>query len=130
MTESFIWQQAGDEEFLRANQLRRVSLFIELNLDSDEIARSQELFGRLIHAHRNSVGIERLIERFPALTLTTLIGHAGLAYEKNRYWESFWAELDLTQDAEFENLLRAKLRRLLGSSDCASFPSSATNMYR
>ncbi|NEW29396.1 hypothetical protein [Nocardia cyriacigeorgica] len=113
MPESFVWQQAENEEFVRANDLRRVSLFIELNLQTEEIERDRELFGLLVQRHRHQVPVDRIIDRFPALTLVTLIGHAAIAYEQNKYWDTFWAELDLNPDAEFENLLRRKLRPLL-----------------
>ncbi|TLF80945.1 hypothetical protein [Nocardia cyriacigeorgica] len=122
MPESFVWQQAEDEEFRLATALRRVSLFIELDLLAEDIERARELFGRLIHRYRHQFGVERLIDRFPALTLVTLIGHAALAYEQNKYWDTFWAELDLPHDAEFENLLRSKLRALLGNFGLREFP--------
>ncbi|MET8780102.1 hypothetical protein ABZV58_34370 [Nocardia sp. NPDC004654] len=113
MTESFMLQRARDEEFVRAEQLRRVSLFVELNLDSDDIERARELFEWLIHNRRRAQGAEWIVAKFPALTLTTLIGHAGVAYDRNRYWDSFWEELDLPRDLDFENLLRGKFGDLL-----------------
>ncbi|MGW5454748.1 hypothetical protein [Nocardia sp. NPDC003979] len=129
MAESFVWVQAGDEEFARARQLERVSLFVELNLDHDEIVRTRDLFGQLIRDHRRTHGLARLIDRFPALTLTTLIGHAGLSYEQGKYWESFWAELAMEREQEFENLLRTKLTSLLRKFKLREFPEISNQQY-
>ncbi|MQY18088.1 hypothetical protein [Nocardia macrotermitis] len=122
MVESFVWEHAGDEEFILAKKVGRVSLFVELNLDSDEIARARDLFAQVVHGHERTAGFARIVQRFPALTLTTLIGHAGLAYEQGRYWESFWSELDLARDADFEQLLRTELGTLLRRFGLREFP--------
>src|SRR5690606_39868432 len=98
MAESFLVQQARDMELTRDEELGRVSVFVELNLDADEIARSAELFAQMVRKYRRALGPERLIRKFPALALTTLIGHAGMYYDRNRYWDSFWEELDLERD--------------------------------
>ncbi|WP_255495490.1 hypothetical protein [Nocardia sp. GTS18] len=129
MAESFVWDQAGDEEFARARQLERVSLFVELNLDHDEIVRTRDLFGQLIRDHRRTHGLARLIDRFPALTLTTLIGHAGLSYEQGKYWESFWSELAMDREQEFESLLRTKLTSLLRKFKLREFPEISNQQY-
>lgn len=126
MDESFISLQAGDEEFRLSKRLRNVSLFVELNLDADEIARVQELFGRLVHEYRDRHGYSWLVTKYPALTLTTMIGHAGLAYDHGKYWESFWAELDIPADQEFEKLLRNRLRMLLRKFALRDFPEFGT----
>ncbi|MFC3965772.1 hypothetical protein [Nocardia jiangsuensis] len=122
MTESFSVQQAGELERARAADLRRIALFAELNLDADEIARSTELFAQMIRRYHRARGPEWIIGRFPALTLTTLIGHAGLYYDRNRYWDSFWAELGLARDIDFEKLLREVLRDLLRTFGMREFP--------
>ncbi|MBH0779335.1 hypothetical protein [Nocardia bovistercoris] len=113
MAESFLARQAGDEEFRLAEALRSVKLFVETGLDADEIARAQELFGRLARERARRFGIRSVIDRYPALTLTTLIGHAGLAYDQGKYWESFWAVVDLTPEPDFEAALRTRLRGML-----------------
>ncbi|MEU3014976.1 hypothetical protein [Nocardia asteroides] len=109
MPDTFVWDEAGREEFRQARRLEQVSLFAELNLDYDEIVRTRDLLGQVIREHRRRLGLPHLLDRFPALTLTTMIGHAGLDYEQGKYWESFWSELDLEREQDFENLLRARL---------------------
>lgn len=122
MAESFLVQQARDVEFARAEELRRVSLFVELNLDADEIARSTDLYAQMIRRYHRARGPEWIVTKFPALTLTTLIGHAGLYYDRNRYWDSFWEELGLPRDPDFESVLRDALRELLAKFRLREFP--------
>ncbi|MFC6013006.1 hypothetical protein [Nocardia lasii] len=126
MPDTFAWREAGDEEFRQARRLEQVSLFAELNLDHDEIGRTRDLLGQVIRQHRAQLGVPRLIDTFPALTLTTLIGHAGLDYEQGKYWESFWAELDLRPEQDFENLLRARLPVFLRKFGMRQFPELGT----
>ncbi|MGW5571485.1 hypothetical protein ACWEVD_09820 [Nocardia thailandica] len=122
MPDTLVWREAEDEEFRQARRLEQVSLFAELNLDYDEIARTRDLLGQVIRDHRRQLGAARLIARFPALTLTTLVGHAGLEYEQGRYWESFWDELGLAREQEFENLLRGRVPALLQRFRMREFP--------
>ncbi len=126
MPDTFVWNEAGNEEYRQARRLEQVSLFAELNLDYDEIARTRDLLGQVIREHRHRLGLSRLIDKFPALTLTTLIGHAGLDYEQGKYWESFWSELDLEREQEFENLLRARLPVYLRKFRMRLFPDLGT----
>lgn len=126
MPDTFVWDEAGDEEFRQARRLEQVSLFAELNLDYDEIVRTRDLLGQLIREHRHRLGLRRLLDRFPALTVTTLIGHAGLDYEQGKYWESFWSELDLAREQEFENLLRARFPVYLRKFRMRTFPDLGT----
>nr|WP_237421899.1 hypothetical protein [Gordonia sp. SID5947] len=105
--------QASDEDFRIRQLLDGVSLFFELNLNEDELRRAQELFGRLTAREINSGTQSTLIKRYPALTLTTMIGHAGLAYEQGKYWDSFWDELSIDRDQDFESQLRHSLPDLL-----------------
>ncbi|MEV6219597.1 hypothetical protein [Nocardia sp. NPDC051833] len=126
MPDTFVWDEAGNEEFRQARRLEQVSLFAELNLDYDEIVRTRDLLGQVIREHRRRLGLPRLLDKFPALTLTTLIGHAGLDYEQGKYWESFWSELDLAREQEFENLLRARLPVYLRKFKMREFPDLGT----
>ncbi|UGT54423.1 hypothetical protein [Nocardia asteroides] len=126
MPDTFVWDEAGNEEFRQARRLEQVSLFAELNLDYDEIVRTRDLLGQVIREYRLRLGLPRLLDKFPALTLTTLIGHAGLDYEQGKYWESFWSELDLEREQEFENLLRARLPVYLRKFKMRVFPDLGT----
>ncbi|MGC4960929.1 hypothetical protein [Gordonia sp. DT101] len=110
---SYLADQASDEEFRIRQALAKVSLFFELNLDEDELRRAQELFGRLTAREISGGTQATVIKRYPALTLTTMIGHAGLAYEQGRYWDSFWDEIGTDRDQDFESQLRHSLPDLL-----------------
>jgi len=126
---SFLKEQADDEEFRIRRGLEKVDLFFEFNLDEDELRRCQELFGRIavhdVRLHDSS----RLIKRYPGLTLATLVGHAGLAYDQGRYWESFWDELGLERDQDFENALRKALASLLEKFGLRDFPEFRGRNY-
>jgi hypothetical protein len=122
VSESYVWTTAGDAEFARARQLEGISLFAELNLDVDEIERTRDLYGKVLRDYVDRLGFPRLVQRFPALTLTTLIGHAGLDYEQGKYWESFWAGLGVDPQQDRENLLRDKLGVLLRKFKMREFP--------
>lgn len=130
MTNGYLSDQANDEEFRLARELDKVALFFEMNLDEDEIRRTQELYGRVAVRFLPLHGAAALIKKYPALTLTTLVGHAGLAYEQGRYWESFWAELDLEHDAEVENALRGALAGLLKKFGLREFPEISGSYIR
>ncbi len=122
MEQSFLWDLAGDEEFRLARRLDGVTMFFELNLDADEVRRTQEMYGSVADQFVPRNGPQALIRKFPALTLTSLVGHAGLAYDQGRYWESFWDELGLSRDPEFENALRSGLNGLLRRFRMREFP--------
>lgn len=126
---SYLADQASDEEYRIREALKNVGLFFELNLDEDELRRAQELFGRLV-AQEAGTGTEAtLIRRYPALTLTTMVGHAGLSYEQGRYWDSFWDELGLDRNQEFEAQLRHALFRLLQKFALREFPDLPGRTY-
>ncbi|NKS02553.1 hypothetical protein GS528_16320 [Rhodococcus hoagii] len=59
----------------------------------------------------------------------TLIGHAGLAYEQGRFWDSYWEELALEADDEFEHVLRHSLNDLLRKFRLREFPEIAASNY-
>lgn len=126
---SYLADQASDEEFRIRQALRHVGLFFELNLDEDELRRAQELFGRLVTREIGSGTQATLIQRYPALTLTTMIGHAGLSYEQGRYWDSFWEELGVDRDQEFEGQLRHAVPELLRKFDLREFPEFPGRTY-
>ncbi|WP_405135705.1 hypothetical protein [Nocardia sp. NBC_01388] len=131
MGQSFLGELADREEFRLSRELDGVVLFLELNLDEDEIRRAQEIFGGIAaKCLASGRGPAAVIRMFPALTLTSLIGHAGLAYDQGRYWESFWAELGLDQDPEFENALRGALNGLLRRFRMREFPELSGRYVR
>ncbi|WP_024794784.1 hypothetical protein [Tomitella biformata] len=119
---SYLRDQASDEEYRLGRMLDKADLFFELNLDEDDISRTQDLYARVAALFVRVHGPAGLIRKYPALTLTTLIGHAGLAYEQGRFWESFWDELDTARDTEFENTLRQSLSGMLQRFGLRQFP--------
>ncbi|MFE6864519.1 hypothetical protein [Nocardia sp. NPDC057668] len=122
MGQSFVADLAGDEEFRLSRELARVRMVFELDLDDDEICRVRELFGAMAVRFGSRLGARPLIRKYPALCLITLVGHAGLAYDQGRYWESFFAELGMDRDQDFENALRAELGPLLKRFGLREFP--------
>ncbi|UOT04487.1 hypothetical protein MPY17_01580 [Rhodococcus opacus] len=126
---SFLKDQANDEEFRIRQGLEKVGLFFELNLDEDELRRCQELFGRIAVHDLRVDDSTLLIKHYPALTLATLVGHAGLAYEQGRYWESFWDDLSLERDSDFENALRHSLADVLRKFGLRDFPEFRGRNY-
>lgn len=113
----------SDEEYRLRQSLEQVSLVVETNFCAEEIREAQRRYGQAAtdmlrrgHHHRE------IIKKYPALTLTTLVGHAALAYDHGAYWEDFWAELDRDRDPNFENALRHHLATLLDKFKLARFP--------
>ncbi|WP_241665901.1 hypothetical protein [Prescottella subtropica] len=119
---SFLKDQAKDENYRLAGELEKTDLFFELNFDEDAIRRAQELFGRIAHAELRIATHEMVIKKYPALTLVSLIGHAGVEYDQGRFWESYWEVIGLDPDSEFEAALRHSLRDLLAKYRMREFP--------
>lgn len=115
----------SDADFEWRERLKRINLVVEADFTADEIWAAQKKYGaasqhllnrpqRLIH--------DEIIQKYPALTLVILVGHAALAYDQGKYWESFWEELGLPRDIEFENTLRRNITGLLNKFSLARFP--------
>lgn len=97
----------SDEERKIRVRLSEVDLVVRADFDESEVHRIQGFYGIAARRHRRAGGMIRdFIDRYPALTMTALVGHAALAYDHGRYWETFWAELDLPRTLAFENSLR------------------------
>lgn len=130
---SFLKNRATDENYRLADELeklKKADLFFELNFDEDAILRAQEIFGQIARAELRIATYEMVIKKYPALTLVSLIGHAGVAYEQGRYWESYWEAIGLDPDSDFENELRHALRDLLAKYKLREFPEIfAKNLY-
>jgi len=113
----------SDAEYQWRTRLKSVNLVIETDFTAEEIRTAQTRYGNAVRWLR-SRGFEHrdIIKKYPAVTLTTLVGHAALAYDQGRYWESFWEELDLRRDADFEQVLRRSIIGLLDKFSLARFP--------
>src|SRR5258705_5344241 len=104
-------------------RLKPVNLIIETDFAADEIRTAQSKYGAAVRSLRNrGFSYREIIKKYPALTLIILVGHAALAYDQGKYWESFWDELDLSRDADFENDIRRSIFGLLDKFSLARFP--------
>lgn len=114
----------SDKEVEWRERLGPVKLVVETNFSAHEVRETQKRYGAAARGllHRDWTH-EQFIKRFPALTLLVLVGHASLAYDQGKYWESFWDELRLPQDQDFENAIRKRIVPLLDKFELARFPS-------
>lgn len=113
----------SDEEYRLRKALEPVSLVVETNFSAAEIRQIQRHYGAAAtqllghgHYHRD------IIKKYPALTLTALVGHAAIAYREGAYWDDFFVELGRGRDQNFENTLRRSLAGLLDKFTLARFP--------
>lgn len=121
----------GDREFEWRQRLAPVSLVIETDFTEHEIREAQKRYG----ATARQLAIrgwtyQRIIQRFPALTTAVLVGHAALEYDHGAYWDSFWTELGMPRDADFENDLRRSFVGLLDKFALARFPDIESDRAR
>lgn len=113
----------SDKDFEWRTRLKPVNLVIEADISADDVRNAQSRYGAAAgHLINRGWTHEKIIKRFPALTLMILVGHAALAYDHGAYWESFWEELGMARDAEFENALRRSVVDLLDKFSLARFP--------
>ncbi|WP_167106456.1 hypothetical protein [Mycobacterium sp. DL592] len=113
----------SDADYEWRQRLAPVRLVIETDFTADEVREAQNNFGREAeHLVKQGWSHEKIIKRYPALTLVSLVGHAALAYDQGAYWQSFWEELGLSHDADFENEIRRQLSTLLDKFSLARFP--------
>lgn len=121
----------SDKDFEWRTRLKPVNLVIETDFSGDEVRTAQSKYG-LTASHLISHGwtYAKIIKRYPALTLMILVGHAALAYDHGAYWESFWDELGMARDAEFENEIRRSVVGLLEKFSLARFPDIESDSSR
>ncbi|WP_304106598.1 hypothetical protein [Mycolicibacterium bacteremicum] len=113
----------SDEEHRWRSLLQPVSLVIETDFSEDDVRQTQRKFGSAIRQlAKQDVPHRKIIKRYPALTLLTLVGHAALAYDHGAYWESYWDEMGLVRDADFENDIRRSIVDILDKFSLARFP--------
>ena len=113
----------SDEEHRWRALLQPVSLVIETDFSEHDVREAQRKFGAMVgKAERQGIPYLKIIKRHPALTLLTLVGHASLAYDHGAYWESYWDELGLARNADFENDIRKSIVDILDKFSLARFP--------
>jgi hypothetical protein len=113
----------SDAEYQWRRRLKPVNLVVETDFAAEEIRTLQSNYGAAARQLLNrGCSHRQIIRKYPALTLTMLVGHAALAYDQGAYWESFWDELRLSRDADFENEIRRSITELLDKFSLARFP--------
>lgn len=121
----------SDKDFDWRARLAPVNLVIETDFSADEVRTAQSKYGATAcHLINHGWTHTKLIRRYPALTLMILVGHACLAYDHGAYWESFWDELGMPRDAEFEGEIRRSVVGLLDKFSLARFPAIESDSSR
>lgn len=115
------WLSDHDHDW--RTRLAPARLVIETDFSADEVRTAQSKYGAAaLQLAKNNRTPAEFIKRYPALTLMILAGHAALAYDHGKYWESFWDELGMPQDLDFETALRQNTIWLLDKFSLARFP--------
>jgi hypothetical protein len=115
------WMSDADYEW--RTRLKPVNLLIETDFSAEEVRTAQSKYGATARLLLDrGWPHSKIITRYPALTLMILVGHASLAYDHGAYWETFWQELGISRDADFENEIRRKIVDLLDKFSLARFP--------
>ncbi|MBB2769116.1 UNVERIFIED_ORG: hypothetical protein GGE11_000011 [Mycolicibacterium obuense] len=113
----------SDTDYHWRQRLQPVNLVIEANFSIDEVRHAQQRYGAAARQlFLRGVPYRKFIRRYPALTLLVLVGHAALEYDQGKYWDSFWDELGIPRDADFETEIRKNLFDLLDKFSLARFP--------
>lgn len=113
----------SDAEYEWRARLQPVNLVIETDYSAGEIRTAQSKLGATVQAlTKRDVPYSKVIKRYSAVTLVTLVGHASLAYDHGAYWESYWDELGMARSTDFENEIRRHTVGLLNKFSLARFP--------
>lgn len=112
-----------DRDYEWRTKLAPVRLVVEADFSADEVRAAQSKYGMAARQlEKNGRTPTEFIRRYPALTLVILVGHAAVAYDQGKYWESFWHELGMPRDEEFETAIRQNTIWLLDKFSLARFP--------
>jgi hypothetical protein len=104
-------------------KLGPVNLVIEADFTAADVRTAQRNFGETAaHMLRWGYRPSEVINEYPALTLTVLVGHAALAYDQGAYWDDFWTKLQMCREQQFETALRHHVAGLLEHFNLARFP--------
>lgn len=115
------WLSDHDHEW--RTRLAPARLVIETDFSANEVRTAQSKYGgAALQLAKNNRTPTEFIKRYPALTLMILVGHAALAYDHGKYWESFWDELGMPQDLDFETALRQHTIWMFDKFTLARFP--------
>ncbi len=113
----------SDAEYEWRKRLQPVNLVIESDFVARDVRELQSRYGsRTQQLVSQGFARKEMIKKYPAVTLMILVGHASLAYDHGAYWESFWQELGLSRDYEFESALRSNIDAMLRKFSLAKIP--------
>ena len=113
----------SDNEHKWRERFTPVRLVVETDFTAEEVRDAHKRYGAAARGlFLRGWTYEQFIKRFPALTVFVLVGHAALEYDQGRYWDSFWDELGMGRDPDFESELRARLFGLLDKFSLARSP--------
>lgn len=123
------WMSDAEHEW--RTRLQPVNLVIETDFLAHDIRDLQSRYGSRTQQLINQGFTRReMIKKYPAATLMILVGHASLAYDHGAYWESFWQELNLSRDHDFESALRLNLDAMLQKFSLARVPDVQKDQSR
>ncbi len=121
MTASVTDRATGFETELRAS-FSTAELLLEVNLHPRQYRCARDQVGALMSEIPAGAHIA-LLMRFPALTITGLVGHAVLHSGSQDYWTGFWAAIGRDRDESFETVvaqLLGDMMRECGLRDVAA----------
>lgn len=113
----------SDKEYEWRERLQPANLVIETDFSADEVREAQSKFGATVQTLvKRDIPYAKIINGYPAVTVVTLVGHASLAYDHGAYWETYWDELGIARNQDFENEIRRHAVDLLDKFSLARFP--------
>lgn len=95
-------------------QLDRATLALEADLGVEAANRLYQPLGAMFDRTRTGYGLtpREVIWTYPAVTMTTLVGHATTGYRQGAFWDEYWARLGLGRSQQFENEIRTAVPRI------------------
>jgi hypothetical protein len=108
---------ASSTEAALAGKLADVELFVELDIDGDELERTSRFFGTFI-ARQVAAGSteEALLQACPALTIATLLSRAARFHEVSELPAEYWYGLGLEPTPTRTQLIEGRFGELLSAA--------------
>ena len=108
---------ASSTEATLAGKLADVELFVELDIDGDELERTSRFFGTFI-ARQVAAGSteEALLQACPALTIATLLSRAARFNEVSELPAEYWYGLGLEPTPTRTQLIEGRFAELLSAA--------------
>jgi hypothetical protein len=113
-----------------ARRLVDANLVADTNPSAIELKRLFEVYGRRFRLARGRhTPTERVIGRFPATTLATLVGAASTEFENNTFWSEYFSAIGVEQNQIDETSLRYAIPTLLRQFGLDELPEIPQNRY-